>query len=115
MTFLKKLIEIGTTCPFLALTGYYCPGCGGTRAVRSLLKGDLRMSIQYHPLVLYAVIVFLMEVVIRRICRNGKHPINHRKRERVLVLIGAAIVLANWIFKNYMLAFRGIDLLPIMK
>lgn len=115
MIWLKKLVEIGTSCPFHALTGYDCPGCGGTRAVRSLLKGDLRMSVQYHPLVLYTVIVLLMELIIRLICKNGKHPVNHRKRERVLVLIGVVILLANWIFKNYMLAYKGIDLLPVMK
>jgi hypothetical protein len=29
------------TCPFLALTGLQCPGCGTLRAVRALLHGDL--------------------------------------------------------------------------
>lgn len=28
-------------CPFHALTGAYCPGCGGTRAVRALLAGQM--------------------------------------------------------------------------
>lgn len=28
-------------CPFLALTGVPCPGCGGLRAVHDLLTGDL--------------------------------------------------------------------------
>ncbi|HET7477428.1 MAG TPA: DUF2752 domain-containing protein [Dermatophilaceae bacterium] len=29
------------TCPFLALTGLPCPGCGGLRAVNDLTRGDL--------------------------------------------------------------------------
>ena len=29
------------TCPFLALTGNYCPGCGSLRAVYALAHGDL--------------------------------------------------------------------------
>lgn len=28
-------------CPWLALTGTYCPGCGGLRAVNDLTNGDL--------------------------------------------------------------------------
>lgn len=28
-------------CPFLALTGMYCPGCGGLRAVNELTNFDL--------------------------------------------------------------------------
>ncbi len=28
-------------CPFLALTGHPCPGCGGLRAVNDLSRGDL--------------------------------------------------------------------------
>jgi hypothetical protein len=29
------------------------------------------------------------------------------------VYIGVGIILANWMFKNYMLVFRGIDLIPL--
>jgi hypothetical protein len=28
-------------CPWLQLTGHYCPGCGGLRAVNDLTNGDL--------------------------------------------------------------------------
>jgi hypothetical protein len=28
-------------CPWLALTGTYCPGCGGLRAVNDLTHGDV--------------------------------------------------------------------------
>ncbi|MFC5911531.1 DUF2752 domain-containing protein [Streptacidiphilus monticola] len=29
------------TCPFLLLTGWWCPGCGGLRAVHALTRGDV--------------------------------------------------------------------------
>ena len=37
-------------CPFLYLTGCYCPGCGTLRAVHRLLHGDLPGAIGYNPL-----------------------------------------------------------------
>jgi Protein of unknown function (DUF2752) len=39
-------------CPILALTGWECPGCGGTRAMYSLLHGDLEAAFRMNPLVL---------------------------------------------------------------
>ena len=41
-------------CLFHLATGYYCPGCGGTRAITSLLHGQILNSFLYHPVVLYA-------------------------------------------------------------
>lgn len=70
------------------------------------------MSVQYHPLVLYTVIAVFAEIIIRFLSKKRKHPLDHKKRERILILIGAAIVVINWIFKNYMLVVKGIDLLP---
>lgn len=38
------------TCPFLFLTGYYCPGCGSMRAVHALAHGDLGSALDSNPL-----------------------------------------------------------------
>lgn len=40
------------TCKFYEKTGYYCPGCGGTRALRLCLQGHFLKSLKYHPAVL---------------------------------------------------------------
>lgn len=73
------------------------------------------MSFQYHPLVLYTVFAIILEIVLRGVSKRRKFPIDHGKRDRILILIGAAIVVANWIFKNYMLVVQGTDLLPLLK
>ena len=46
-------------CPVLALTGYQCPGCGGTRAAYSLLHGDLASAIRMNPIVVVMYPVLL--------------------------------------------------------
>ncbi len=38
-------------CPILHLTGWQCPGCGGTRAMYSFLFGDILSSLAMNPLV----------------------------------------------------------------
>jgi hypothetical protein len=43
------------TCPFLALTGLYCPGCGALRAVHALSRGDLATAASLNVLVVAAV------------------------------------------------------------
>jgi len=37
-------------CPIHALTGYYCPGCGATRALHQLLHGNIAAAFSYNPL-----------------------------------------------------------------
>lgn len=38
------------TCPFLAISGLYCPGCGGLRMVNSLAHGDMAGGFGSNPL-----------------------------------------------------------------
>ncbi len=38
------------TCPFLALTGHPCPGCGTLRAVRALTRLDLATAVSLNAL-----------------------------------------------------------------
>ena len=41
-------------CPFFVLTGLQCAGCGGSRAVHSLLHGDFRHAFELNPLLFLA-------------------------------------------------------------
>jgi len=40
------------TCPFLAVTGHWCPGCGSLRAMHALTKGDLGTAVGMNVLTL---------------------------------------------------------------
>ncbi|MFT5200961.1 MAG: cytochrome bd-type quinol oxidase subunit 2 [Candidatus Aldehydirespiratoraceae bacterium] len=52
-------------CPFRRCTGGYCPGCGGTRALHRLGRGDVVGAWQHHPwVVLLAVQCVIVGVVL---------------------------------------------------
>lgn len=52
------VIKMIPPCSFYEKFGYYCPGCGGTRAVLALLSGKVIDSLCYHPFVLYAAVSY---------------------------------------------------------
>ncbi|MEO3812875.1 DUF2752 domain-containing protein [Sphaerisporangium sp. B11E5] len=42
-------------CPLLWLTGLYCPGCGGLRALHALTRGDVGAAVGLNPLLLVTI------------------------------------------------------------
>jgi len=46
-------------CPFHALTGLYCPGCGSGRALHHLLHGEITAALALNPLM-----VMLLPVMV---------------------------------------------------
>jgi Protein of unknown function (DUF2752) len=48
-------------CPFRALTGYPCPGCGMTRAFSALAHGEPLRAILYNPL---SPILFVAAILV---------------------------------------------------
>jgi hypothetical protein len=51
-------------CPFRALTGWDCPGCGTLRALHALTQGDLARAAD-HNVLLLAVLPFLAWRLVR--------------------------------------------------
>lgn len=50
-------------CPLHRLTGLWCPLCGGTRATRELIRGDLWGALGYNPFALVVEMVVVLLVV----------------------------------------------------
>ena len=44
------------SCIFLAGSGYYCPGCGGLRAMHDLLNGDVVGALHMNALVVLGIV-----------------------------------------------------------
>lgn len=110
----KKIITaiIHMPCVFQLITGLYCPGCGGTRALKYLLTGHLVKSFCYHPFVLYGAVILVLWLGELWIAKKTGKSIDGLLHKQAVIYVGVAILLMNWMFKNYMLVVKGIDLLP---
>jgi hypothetical protein len=61
------------TCPLLAATGLYCPGCGTMRALHDLAHGDLGGAMARNPLAVLAlpVLAWAWLAWVRGRCGTG--------------------------------------------
>jgi hypothetical protein len=100
-------------CLLHTLTGYYCPGCGGTRAVQYLLAGKWLKSLYYYPLVVCTVCWYLGFWTTYTVERHKKITLRygiHAKEQWLWVAL--VLVAANCVVKNLILFLTGISLIP---
>jgi len=50
-------------CPFKTLTGIPCPGCGMTRAILSITKGDFQEALNYNPFSFFLIFAVAISIV----------------------------------------------------
>ena len=101
-------------CIWHATTGVYCPGCGGTRALRAFLKGKILLSLYYHPFVVYCAAVggwFMISQTIARLSRN-RLAIGMHYRD-IYLWLALLLVVLNCLIKNATLLFFEVDLLDV--
>jgi hypothetical protein len=98
-------------CMLHNVTGYYCPGCGGTRAVDALLRGNLLLSLRYHPVVVYTLGGMLVYVASHtlNILSREKIPAMRFREEFFYVMIG--VIALQWIIKNVIYFFTGVQII----
>lgn len=95
-------------CVFHQITGFYCPGCGSTRAVFALYQGDVLKSFYYQPFIPYVIITggwFMISQTMERVSQ-GKIKIAMHFR-MIYVWIGLTLLFGNCIWKNAVLFFTG--------
>ena len=86
-----------TICPFALCTGMACPGCGMTRAVSHLFRGNLGTAFSYHPLVLLITAQLIGGWAWFVLRRSGKvGPMSSRTLNLIMVGTGVAL-LAVWV------------------
>ena len=88
-------------CLFSTVTGIQCPACGITRSVAAIARGDLSMSLAYHPagigLASFALAAFLIPTQSQRLYAVTSHywaelPLALR------LALGTGLLVAAWIW-----------------
>ena len=94
-------------CLLYTTAGLYCPGCGGTRAVDFLMKGDFISSFVYHPAVPYTAFLISCYIISHtlNIFTNGKVKAMLFRPIYFYILI--FIILIQWVVKNAMIFING--------
>lgn len=98
-------------CSFHRVLGLYCPGCGSTRALKSLLRFDILSAVRYNFAFVFLVFtviyyeIFLIASIIRGdrkyFVKSGTAPL----------LAAAILLIGNFILKNVLLIVFGIDII----
>lgn len=95
-------------CVFKQVTGYYCPGCGGTRAVKFFLTGHWIKSFIYHPLVIYMGLGGSIYMVTHTLSYITKGRVKGMVFHLWYVYVMAIIIVVQFIIKNFILYKWGI-------
>lgn len=66
---LSHLFNFGIPCIFYKITGLYCPGCGVTRMLFSLINLDFYQAFRYNPLVFILLILYIIYLIIKIIVK----------------------------------------------
>ncbi|MFA9377729.1 MAG: DUF2752 domain-containing protein [Lachnotalea sp.] len=98
-------------CLFHKLSGLYCPGCGGTRAVLSLIHGHPIASIQYNPIVMYGLLIYAWYMISNTIELLSKKKLKiGMKYSDSYFWVGLGIIIVFFLIRNILLVALGIDL-----
>ena len=87
-------------CPFRALTGFVCPGCGSTRGLHRLLHGDLVAAFELNPLLMLSL-PFLLYALLRytNAAVRGQ-PLRKVQLSSKYVWMLLVVILSFWVFRN---------------
>jgi hypothetical protein len=93
-------------CPWLLLTGTYCPGCGGLRAVNDLTRGDVAAAASSNLLFVGSLPLLALWWARRTAdaWRGVRRVTDEHTALRVTVVVLAATVVF-WVVRN--LPFAG--------
>lgn len=94
---------VAPPCPWLLVTGRWCPGCGGLRAVASLLRGDVAAALGWNPLVVVVLpplaLVWLFWALRTLTRLRPPLPDVTRLRPAAWTALGLAVG-AFWVLRN---------------
>jgi len=87
-------------CPFHALTGLHCPGCGSTRALHRLLHGDVGAALGLNALMVLAIPLLAYAGLSRLVESVFGRPLPGVPRPTVSAWAALALLIAFGVLRN---------------
>ncbi|WP_395159954.1 DUF2752 domain-containing protein [Ilumatobacter sp.] len=85
-----------TSCPIRALTGYWCPGCGLTRATHHLFRGNIAQALSFNAFVPVVLAVLSLLWATWLMVATGRGVPTFIRRIRPAAYVSAALLLAGF-------------------
>lgn len=93
-------VSLFPPCPFLYLTGFYCPGCGSQRAIHDLLHGDLVGGLDHNLMIGLLLLVLGYQMIHWVLTRYSNRPIKNILHHPYATNTILALVIAFWVLRN---------------
>ncbi|MGD1053540.1 MAG: DUF2752 domain-containing protein [Candidatus Dormibacteria bacterium] len=90
----------GIPCPFHALTGLWCPGCGSARAIYSLVHLDWSAALARNPLLVVALPYLLLRWVGWMSQSLGGPSLWALPPKRWVAPAVGGVIVAFWVARN---------------
>ncbi|MEV0668002.1 DUF2752 domain-containing protein [Actinomadura luteofluorescens] len=88
------------TCPFLALTGFQCPGCGSMRTVHALAHGHLQEAFGLNVLTVAMLPVLAFFWLRWARARALDRPVRTKVAHPALIWVLFGAILLFWLIRN---------------
>ena len=96
-------------CPTRRWCGVWCPGCGMTRAVGHLVRGDWSRALTYHPLAPFVLAQAVVGWFLFAGVRLGVLATPKRATINAVLILNLVALVAVWVFRYFTGAFEGLS------
>lgn len=105
LIYLNKKYSIYIPCIFHKITGLYCPGCGITRMLISIINLNYYQAFRYNPLMFILLPFFIIYYILYYIywLKNKKLVINNKIWYTLLIIIIFYGIIRNLPFFKYLI------------
>ena len=95
---LLNVFHIGFICIFHEITGLLCPGCGLTRCINSMLKGDFIQALHYNALMFFLIpisLIYSIYISYNYIKGNKYYKVGNKLSIVLLIIVLLFTILRN--------------------
>ena len=87
-------------CPFRAITGFTCPGCGSTRGLHRLLHGDVVAAFEFNPLLILSLPFLLYALLRYTDAAIRQRPLKGNQLNAKYIWLMFGVITSFWIYRN---------------